>query len=94
MPTECVGRKGLKKLGDLPEGSQLRHSGSNSGVERPVYVVVKSLASGTRLKYVTPCVFVILPGLSSLVGIIGVVDDMAESPASRLQADRIPPCSR
>lgn len=60
----------------------------------PVYVVVKSLPSGTRLKYMTTCVFFSLPGLSSPVRIIGVIGGMAESPASRLQADRIPPCSQ
>lgn len=71
MSTEWVGKKGLKKLGDLPEDSQLMHSGSNSGVEVPAYVVVKSVPSGIRLEHVTSCVFCSLPGLGFLVRIIG-----------------------
>lgn len=85
MSTEWVGKKGLKKIGDLPEDSQLMHSGSNSGVEVPAYVVVKNVPSGIRLERVTSCVFCSLPGLGFLVS------KVPESPALRLQADTIPP---
>lgn len=50
------------------------------------YVVVKSIPSGTRLEYMTSCVFCSLPGLSFLVRIIGVVGGPLESPRVLLQS--------